>query len=339
MSPAEEIARYLIRRGMLRGRDVSSPSFGVVERSGRNRCFEFVLSGRGGWFVKQGCGVAGRAAVAREAWALRKLRDSPHPQALHRSLPRVARYGARSGILVLDRLRSARSLEEHARTTGTLPPRALRGAGAALGSLHGMPPPRSRSLRGADRRSKIPWPLSIPHPTIGALREMSPASLQIVRSTQRVQGFADALDELRDRWRSDSFVHGDLRWENCLIPRSGAPTAVIDWELAGAGDPAWDVGAFLGEGLRHWAFGTPGLVGTAPLFWNSYIAARGIVGSESDALRARSVRLSGAWLLGRLVELAQERDRLDPLLLRAIQLAADVVAAPDDAARELYQLP
>ena len=60
----------------------------------------------------------------------------------------------------------------------------------------------------------------------------------------------------------DAFVHGDLRWDNCLAlaaPGLARRTRVllIDWELAGRGDAAADLGAALGEYLRLWVDSIP----------------------------------------------------------------------------------
>jgi hypothetical protein len=45
-------------------------------------------------------------------------------------------------------------------------------------------------------------------------------------------------------------VHGDVKWDNAILD-PGPPAAVrlLDWELSGLGDPAWDVGAGLADTL------------------------------------------------------------------------------------------
>ena len=56
-------------------------------------------------------------------------------------------------------------------------------------------------------------------------------------------------------------IHGDVRWGNCLALRGASSRwtrlQLIDWELCGAGDPAFDVGAFLGEYLGAWLRSIP----------------------------------------------------------------------------------
>ncbi|MEA2722219.1 MAG: hypothetical protein QOJ39_4083 [Candidatus Eremiobacteraeota bacterium] len=52
---------------------------------------------------------------------------------------------------------------------------------------------------------------------------------------------AAACAEVREALLPSAFVHGDVRWENVIV--AGDDDAVlIDWEDAGRGAPAWDVG-------------------------------------------------------------------------------------------------
>ena len=70
----------------------------------------------------------------------------------------------------------------------------------------------------------------------------------------------EALRAGRRLWRPSCLIHGDVKWDNTILD-PGPPVTVklFDWELAGSGDPAWDVGSALADLLsvriRH---------GTAP---------------------------------------------------------------------------
>lgn len=58
------------------------------------------------------------------------------------------------------------------------------------------------------------------------------------------EGTARAFDYLVRRWVSGTVIHGDVKWEHV---RCASAPAFIDWELGGAGDPAWDVASLLHE--------------------------------------------------------------------------------------------
>lgn len=46
------------------------------------------------------------------------------------------------------------------------------------------------------------------------------------------------IQELRDLYKMDHFVHGDLKYDNVLIVDKNIK--IIDWEFAGMGDKVWD---------------------------------------------------------------------------------------------------
>ena len=65
------------------------------------------------------------------------------------------------------------------------------------------------------------------------------------------------LEERRPPTRPARIVHGDFRMGNVLVKPEGL-TAVLDWELAYLGDPAFDLGWLV---ARAWRFGEAGEVG------------------------------------------------------------------------------
>src|SRR5262249_49891162 len=50
-------------------------------------------------------------------------------------------------------------------------------------------------------------------------------------------------------YRPSCLIHGDIRRENWVLAGARPPRALklIDWELSGRGDPAWDLGSVLAE--------------------------------------------------------------------------------------------
>jgi aminoglycoside phosphotransferase (APT) family kinase protein len=87
-----------------------------------------------------------------------------------------------------------------------------------------------------------------------------------------------------------TLVHGDLLGQNILIhPTAELPFAVIDWEYAMRGDPAYDL-AIVTRGVRE-PFQVPG--GLDRLL-ESY-AASGCVGLSRDHVRLHELALAGRW--------------------------------------------
>ena len=135
------------------------------------------------------------------------------------------------------------------------------------------------------------------------------------------------------RWRSTGcspigaaigWIHGDVKWENCLWRESaGEPITLkwIDWELTDLGDPAWDTGCFIQCYLSHWIRSLPPVTGLTladrigsdadlfsamqpalRAFLEDYIAALQATGSEVLGLRERIMRCAAA----RMVQMGLE---------------------------------
>lgn len=60
---------------------------------------------------------------------------------------------------------------------------------------------------------------------------------------------AAGLRRARADWAPTCLVHGDVKWDNCLVDLDVMPPVLrlIDWELSGWGDPAWDIAAALAQ--------------------------------------------------------------------------------------------
>jgi hypothetical protein len=76
-----------------------------------------------------------------------------------------------------------------------------------------------------------------------------PAARHLARTFLSNGVLAAALREGAASWSPHCLVHGDLKWDNCLLDeRTGTPRVrVVDWEMAGLGDPAWDLGCAVAE--------------------------------------------------------------------------------------------
>ena len=121
--------------------------------------------------------------------------------------------------------------------------------------------------------------------------------------------------ELAFRWLREhlpsparrTLVHGDYRIGNIIFGPDGV-RAVIDWELAHAGDPMEDLGWIC---VRSWRFGSDdkpvGGIGTREVFWRAYEAAGG---GAVDAGHVRFWELFGNLRWG-IICISQAKTYLD----------------------------
>lgn len=150
----------------------------------------------------------------------------------------VASFG---DVLVIEMVDGARSL--HEALGGPSESTLLAGLGRLLADVHSLP-------LGAGVVARRPWVLDLAKGTLPTPLAADPALHEMAESISRDDALRGALHHLDQRWRSTAFIHGDVKFDNVLVPRSApAPAPVlIDWELAGAGWPAWDLAGIV-DGL------------------------------------------------------------------------------------------
>jgi len=120
----------------------------------------------------------------------------------------------------------------------------LAALGRFLAALHDLPV--------ADGGSRPPWITRLHRPSPRRLSRSPAAVVGLVREVQAHDGICAVLDDLAARWRPDVLTHGDMRLANVLLG-DAARITVVDWEAAGPGPPALDLGWVAGDLLLRWA--------------------------------------------------------------------------------------
>jgi aminoglycoside phosphotransferase (APT) family kinase protein len=197
-------------------------------------------------------------------------------------VPEVVGAGSRAGLdpgwLVVERLEGESIPRKLLRDPEWANARRLLTAqcGAALAAIHAIDPDAISGLPPDD-------PLADPLVVLDELGETRPTL------------------ELGARWLTVNrppterrvTVHGDFRMGNLLVGRDGL-RAVLDWELAHAGDPAEDIGWLCSRAWRFGGAGRVGGFGQLPELLESYAAAGG-VGLDIDRIRWWEVYAAVKW--------------------------------------------
>jgi aminoglycoside phosphotransferase (APT) family kinase protein len=342
-----DVAGYLLQRKLLSPRAVVDGRLRVVDASRLNRVFLVTVEGDRSYVVKL-AGHAGDAGVAHEAAVLARLGAG----GLARHLPAVVAYDAADGVLVLEAAPGARDLARHHRR-GRFSIALAREGGRALARLHAVPP---GALDGLPTPSRATSSLQVHRPDLDTLRGLSAAAVGLIRIVQGLEDLCVALDAAHASWRADSVIHADVRWDNCIVWRRSrsdrwSQLQLIDWELTGVGDPAFDVGCFLGEYLLAWLHsvpiydpGDPGRLlphARLPLrrmrpalsaFWSAYGLGRGTSEAQLSATLQRSMGFVAVRLLTAALEEAQTVTELQPSELALLSLSHNTLQRPSEAA-------
>jgi Ser/Thr protein kinase RdoA (MazF antagonist) len=93
--------------------------------------------------------------------------------------------------------------------------------------------------------------LGLPVSITEACLERPPNTQALMRFIAEDPEFGTLLNTGAAAYTARCVIHGDLRQENWLIDdrEQNGMLKLFDWELAGAGDPAWDVGSLVAEAV------------------------------------------------------------------------------------------
>lgn len=322
---ATNLHSYLMARGLISPAAVVDGDYTVAEAGRRNRNFKVLRRGGPGLFVKQIRTLDPMAihTLQREAACYRLATASPDLAAWAELMPRFVDHDPARSVLVVDLLPEGENLTEHHQRLGGFPEEPARSLGRGLAAYHAGLDGR---LDGRPEAAAFPhqpaWILDLENGGYAAIESIGPATVQLAAILRRLPELVAGMAALAREWRRDSLIHGDMKWDNCLV-WSGPDSLtlrIVDWELADVGDASWDVGAIFQCYLVYLLMTTPVLPGGAPealyaaawqrlpeirpalrAFWDSYAAARGFVQPARSYLE-RCFRFAAARLIVSVVE-------------------------------------
>ena len=149
-----------------------------------------------------------------------------------------ARSSVTDEMLVLDRIDGAPSLYEVMVTRSSGAPLAFAALGLALGRLHAAGRDVAAALGLVPRR---PWILDL---ETHGLPSVVPATDAVTAVRSRLlesSAVSGVIAGLGASAAGRAVVHGDVKFDNVLVLADPVRVCLIDWELAGLGEPGWDV--------------------------------------------------------------------------------------------------
>jgi hypothetical protein len=352
------VTRYLIARGLLAPAAIVDGRFRMRDLSRRNLNLLVDGAGQGGLFVKIGADRAHRAGLAHEAAVYRLLQDALAPDHAARLLPALVDHDPHAAVLVLGQADRENLRDLHARLGRFVPALAAR-LGRELGRLQWALPRDP----GIGDGGFYPLPFCLVRPPPGFVANCSAASLALLRVVQDNAGLCAMLDALAATWQArcaeqPCLIHADLRLDNCCVHLRPQRLRIVDWELATAGDPAWDAGAVMADYISAWLQSMPLPAGAEPAdcvplagiahaalqeavraFFTAYAAARGLAGSARATGLQACVRYAAARLLQLAYEQMQGAAQLGTHALAHVQLCENLLCRPEEGAALFLGVP
>jgi hypothetical protein len=189
-------------------------------------------------FVKEGARSGGPRSLFRELYVYRLAAWQP---AIAAVLPRALLIDEAHQVLALEAVGPGDSWPGGS-GPGIDDPGIASKLAAALAAIH------AATTGLAMPRSLCDGILGLPEALADASSGRAAATQTIMRMMCEDVGFSAALREARSLYRPTCLVHGDLRRDNWALEPDGA-LKLFDWEIAGLGDPEWDVASVISEAL------------------------------------------------------------------------------------------
>ncbi len=355
----QNLVYYLLERGLVTRESVVNGAVEISEIARRNSNFRVRQRNGPGYFLKQ--------ARSAEPEALRTLRAEAQCYELiakHECFADVAEiaphfhsYDQRRAVLTTELLDAAETITEHHFRNNSFPVEAADQLGRAFGNYHRkatMNPPANHD--GIFPR-RTAWALSLHEMNFAMAPNLSGGIHQMLSMIRQFPQFGTALEKLKTEWRFDTLIHGDIKWENCVVcPGSNGDLRlkIVDWEMADWGDSCWDLAAIFSAYLSFWVQSLPmdGLANLGALvaqarfpiekthpairaFWGAYTDCRAVSGQEAQDLLRRTVQYTGARNLQTAFEFLQLSPQANASTILLLQLSMNILAEPEDASREL----
>jgi orotate phosphoribosyltransferase/AMMECR1 domain-containing protein len=338
--------RLLLDLGLLSVADIVAGQLIIHRIERRNHNFRVQLADGSGFSIKQARTPSSAITVRNEALLLASGAEKRINE-LGAHTPRICHYDPIHNVLVTE-LIPGRTLGLGPAPLHEINRRHMEALGQALAMIHRAVPPS-----GIRAEHQVPLGVSLSRPSLDLYRDSSGANIQLLAAIQSNERLCDHLSNLDGSWESSGLIHGDVKLDNivaCDDERRGA-IALVDWELAGSGDPRWDVGSALGELLHMWLVdtvsreleasaspdkersGAPALeqiraLSTALL--ESY-HRHALEGNDKDFAN-ECFGFSAARLLQTAYETHYSRRELDLYAVKAVQMAANIAAHRDGVA-------
>ncbi|HYC88934.1 MAG TPA: phosphotransferase [Thermoanaerobaculia bacterium] len=347
-----DLVHYLLERGLLDRRAIVDGDVMVFEGARRHHNYSVVRGDGSGLFVKQMQPDQPFSAqtLQKEAACYVMMEGDPALAPIHALMPRFRSYDPDRSILVVDLIANGVNLSELHQRAGTFPLDVARRVGELLARYHDT---SARELlpraNAAIFQGMPPWILSFHLTPRGSMQNLSAGNGQFMAILQGHPDFGLALDHLRAAWRRNALIHGDMKFDNVVVRPDLSTMHVVDWELADAGDCAWDVASIL-QAYLTWYLATLRPDGGAqyPLesiqpaihaFWDAYAAARGFGPEEAGQELERSVAYAGARMLQTVYESLTYAPAITQNAMWQVQACMNILQRPAAATAELLGTP
>lgn len=340
----------LLSRGIVSSSTLVDGDLTLISDRSRHQITAVMTNGAGNFLVKQAQGFQPNSvATLKKEASIYKWVSGLSSSALRDLMPLYIDYCDQKNVLVIEYLSDACNIKAYHERRAGYPPALATALGRSLGKFHAYAARHSSDPYLASLPATPPWILTFSGENPSPYGH-SNANAELAKIIRNYKSIANGLSELHDSWEGTSLIHGDMKWENYIVSESGKlgsqfSLKLIDWEMAGLGDPLWDAGSIIQSYLSSWVFSLAQdhdsessfakIREPINAFWSAYATTR----KFSPSKEGRAVVAATKFAAARIVQTAFEHnvsaDKLAPAIVLALQAAINILDDPVEYAREL----
>lgn len=344
-------------RGIVDVSDIVDGNFIVSEAGRQNRNFKVRVGQQKGVFLKQikELGIAAESRIRREANCYRLAQAFPQWAAY---IPELIDYDESQHCLAITLLPSGDNLKEIVLRCDVLPSAIAQSLGQALGCYQRcLKSPALIVEEAGFLPQHTPWILTYHLRSLFPEGAISEGALQfgaVIRGLPKLQ---EQLARLRREWRFEVLMHGDIKWDNCVVypdAHGNLQLKIVDWELVDIGDASWDVAGVFQSYIGHRIMDLfhdadvsatdllmetrqhmPVLFSSLRAFWTAYVSSRQLGEKEAQIHLLRCVEYTGVRLLQTSFESLFNSSAMNSHATALLSLSQTILDNPKSAAAEL----
>ncbi|MBR7799561.1 phosphotransferase [Undibacterium fentianense] len=350
---ASNLVHYLLSRNLLDVESVVDGDFRVIEAGQRNRNFKVFFGHNQGYFIKQvkTLDTQSVATIQREIFCF-ELAEKYSDWSAY--LPKIIESNPARHSLCLELFPAAENLTEYLDRTGNLSTRIAEKWGEALAFCHQAVDLDSiRETIQMRLPNQVPWIFSFSEAPSGA----TAGAQKFIEQLHLRPDHFPRLQNLAHQWRVDCLIHGDMKWENCIVyldSKQELQLKIIDWELLDVGDARWDIGGVLQSYLvyliKRQIQTSPNSLdpvteilqqvslihSSASAFWRQYLNTSKREVTSQRAYFAQCVEFAAGRLVLTAFEWSCQLNYLSPFSAVMLALSDRIFRDPKWAVREIF---
>lgn len=364
----DNVASYLLEKELITTESIVNGDLKMIDASRKNRNVKALRRKGTSYLLKQPniSDQYSKYTIQREAKLYNLIQNEIAFIDLRSIMPNFFYFDTQMNILIIEYVENAQSLNDYSYNlnVGEFPTEPALKLGIIIATYHNA----FKEYINDHKISFLPkiFPFSvlfIAHPGPDIFSHLSPANLQLIKVIQKYPELIGFLEDISHDCYAQTLIHGDMKWDNIILTHHNYndrnfQMRIVDWELAGIGDPAWDIGCILQDFISFWLYSLP-ITGNEnpeqlilsteyPLenmkkaireFWRGYIKTAGIGSRKANELLIRSTRYCAARLIQKIYESHQSSSELSNTAFYMIQTSMNIMKNIDNAIIHLFGIP